>query len=274
MKKISANDLRDYQTCALLHGYRSGAVETTVKESPDIRDRRAKRYDETIRRVAAFFFYKKQSYSEPSYQALQNRWQKLWFAEGTQASDIAVMRNEVAWANDVSYTSQAAAALLAFYEDFADKPDQEVILIDEQFHVPLGKEISLEGSFDIILRHKKENGFYRYDIYKWVTSNFKRSPAFWVFDLAMLDYAFKYRNDFMVNDTHFHLWNFGSYMPGDKEVMIEKKDIDLLKYWSQEVFNEEIYAPRRGLTSFCKSCPYDMPCSKWQVPVLIGEKKK
>lgn len=271
MKKITANQLRDFQTCALLSGFRYGDVEHKVKETPDIRERRSLRYDETIRRVAAFFFYKKQSFSEPSYQALQNRWQKLWFSDDTVAADIAVMRNEVAWANEVSYTSQAASSLLAFYNDFADKQDQEVLLIDEPFYVPVGKDAYLTGSFDLVLRQKKPNGFYRYDIYKWVTSNFKRSPAFWVFDLAMLDYAFKHRNDGATVDTHFHLWNFGLYMPGDKEVMIEKKDIDMLKYWSQEIFNEKVYAPRRGLTSYCKSCPYDLPCSKYEIPV--GEKR-
>lgn len=273
MRKISAQQLKDFQTCALLYAYRHGVVETSIKESPDVRERRALRFDETIRRVAAFFFYKKQSMSEPSYQALQNRWQKLWFAEGTQASDIAAMRNEVAWANDVSYTSQAASALLQFYNDFSDKPSQEVILIDEPFYVPLNKYIALTGLFDLVTRTKKEDGTYRYDVYKWITSNFKRSPTFWVFDLAMLDYAFRYRNDNAPLDAHYHLWNFGSSMPGDKEILIEKKDIDLLKYWANQLDMESVFAPRRGLTSYCKSCPYDMPCSKWEVPVKTGDKK-
>lgn len=267
MKKITVSQLKDYQTCALLSGFRYGDVENKVKESPDIRERRAIKFDETIKRVTAFFFYKKQSYSEPSYQAIQNRWQKLWFAEGTKAADIAVMKNEVAWANDVSYTSQAASSLLAFYEDFAGKTDQEVILIDEPFSVPIGKNIALNGSFDLILRSKKPNGHYRYDIYKWVTSNFKRSPQFWVFDLAMMDYAFKHRNNHAVVDTHFHLWNFGLYMPGDKEVLVEKKDIEMLKYWAEEILNEKKFAPRRGLTSYCKSCPYDVPCSLYEIPI-------
>lgn len=270
MRKISSEQLKDFQTCSLYSAYKNGDIETTNKVVLDIRERRAVKFDETIKRVAAYFFYKKQSFSEPSYQALQNRWQKLWFAEGTQAFDIATMRNEVAWANDVSYTSQAAAALLAFYEDFANKPNQEVILMDEAFHVPIGKTISLEGSFDLILREKKLNGNYRYHIYKWITSNFKRSSSFWVFDLAMLDYAFKHRNDYGIVDTHFHLWNFGLYLPGDKEVMVEKKDFELLKYWSQQIINEKTYAPRRGLTSYCKGCPFDMPCSKYELP--IGEK--
>ena len=89
----------------------------------------------------------------------------------------------------------------------------------------------------------------------------------------MLEYAFRYRNDNTGIDAHYHLWNFGSYMPGDKEIMIEKKDIQLLKYWAGELQNETVFAPRRGLTSYCKSCPYDLPCSRWEVPIKIGEKK-
>jgi len=263
MKKITAENLKDYQTCALLYGYRHAGMESGVKVSPDIRERRATKFEATIRRVAAFFFYKKQAFSEPSYQALLNRWQKLWFADGTQAADIASSRYEVAWANDVSYTSQAAASLLAFFEDFANKPDKEIILIDEPFNVPLDKDLILDGMFDAVIREKKADGHYQYHIYKWVTSNFKRATAFWIFDLTILYYAFKYRNDNVPLDVRVHLWNFGSYMPGDKEVLIEKKDLELLKYWSKQSNEEIVFAPRRGLTSYCKSCEYDMPCSKW-----------
>jgi len=266
MIKISAEALKDFQTCSLLYEYRHSPSK--IPEYVDIRDRRAKKFDVTIKRVAAFFFWKKQSLTEPSYTALQNRWTRLWFDKDTKAADIATMSTEVAWGNDVSYTSQAAASLLAFYEDFAANPEQEVVLLDEPFIVPLDKGLALEGTFDVVLRHKKPNGEYRYDVYKWVAFNVKRAVHFWMFDLVMLDYAFKYRNNNEPIDVHYHLWNFGTHNPGRKEVVIERRDFQLLDHWAHELANTKVFAPRRGLTAYCKSCPFDLPCSKWQPPVL------
>jgi hypothetical protein len=262
--KLTANSLKDFQICALLYDYRFGNGK--ISEYVDIRDRRAQRFDETIKRVVAFFFYKKQAYVEPSYQALLNRWQKLWFSDETTAVDIATMKNEVVWGSDTSYTTQAATALLQFHEEFSNKPNQHVVLVDEKFCVPLNKEVALEGTFDVVLREKLEDGSFQYKVYKWITSTVKKPLSHWTFDMAFLDYAFRYRNQNKQINVSYYVWNFGSNSIGSKEILLERQDFSLLRYWAKTLQDTKTFAPRRGLTSYCKSCPYDRPCSKWQVP--------
>lgn len=263
MIKVNANSLKDFQTCALFYNYKY--VEK-IPEILDVRKKRAQKFDETIKRVVAFFFYKKQAYAEPSYQALLNRWQKLWFAEGTTATDIAMAKNEVLWGSDTSYTSQAAVALMQFHEEFSNKPEQQVVLVDEKFCVPLDKEIALEGSFDVVLREKHVSGGFSYSVYKWTTSSGRRAAAFWSFDMAFLDYAFRYRNMAKPVSTRYFLWNFSGNTIGSREFHVSKDEHDLIKYWANDIKETKIFAPRRGLTSYCVGCPFDKPCSQWKPP--------
>ena len=44
---------------------------------------------------------------------------------------------------------------------------------------------------------------------------------------------------------------------------ITKEDLDSLKFWADELEQAENFVPRRGLTWYCKKCPFDKPCSKW-----------
>lgn len=269
MINIDASSLKDFQMCSLLYDYRYG--EGKRNEYVDIRDRRAKRFDEVMKRVIAFFFYKKQAKAEPSYQALLNRWQKLWFAAGTTAADITNAKNEIVWNSDTTYTTQAAHALLQFHEEFSNKSHQEVVLVDEKFTVPLTKEITIEGIFDVVLREKMvADNKYHYKIYKWTTIAAKRPSSFWTFDIAILDYAFRHRNKTTTSASYF-LWNFGGNTIGTTELILDREDFDLLKFWADIVRGTKIFAPRRGLTAYCKSCPFDTPCSRWSPPKVLNE---
>jgi hypothetical protein len=58
---------------------------------------------------------------------------------------------------------------------------------------------------------------------------------------------------------------------GFNEVVVQKADIEALKYWCDSLHDEKIFPSRRGLTAYCKVCPYDKPCSKW---VLWAKKEK
>lgn len=265
MLKIDAPSLKDFQTCALLYSFRHS--ENKIPEVIDIRDRRSQKFDKTIKRVVAFFFYKKQANAEPSYQALLNRWQKLWFAEGTTANDIATSRNEIIWGSDTSYTTQAAHALLQFHDEFSNKPEQNVVLVEEKFCVPLNKEIALEGTFDVVLRVKQPDGRFNYLVFKWTTISARRSNSFWTFDMAFLDYAFKYRNMSKPVATQYFIWSFGGNTIGAREFTVNKDDYNLLRYWANTINTTEVFAPRRGLTSYCKSCPwFDTNCLQWRPP--------
>jgi hypothetical protein len=232
------------------------------------RFKRQKDFEATIKKIASFFFYKKQAYAEPSYQALLNRWQKLWFNADTTALDIATAQHEIMWGNESSYTSQAAMALLEFYEEFSNKPQQQVILSDEPFSVPFGKGIVFTGVFDLVLREKSQL-VDKYTIYKWSGYQKRMTMDSWMFDFAMLDYAFNYRNNFKKLDVEFKLWDFGSIQPGSIHYEMTENDKVALQYWASRLGRTEVFVPKRGLISYCKQCPFDTPCSKWQFPVAV-----
>lgn len=266
MIRIKAQDLKDFQTCELLHEYRN-IKNLITAEYTHPRFKKQKEYEATIKKIASFFFYKKQAFSEPSYQALLNRWQKLWYSADTTAMDIATTQHEIMWDNESSYTGQAAMALLDFYEDFANKLDEQVVLSDEKFSVPLSKSktIVLEGSFDLVVRKKTQLSD-SYIVYKW-SGEHKRPPGnFWLFDFAIMDYAFRYRNDFRPIDVEYRLWDFGSAKPGPVHYVVSDNDLKMMKHWAEQLAETEVFVPRRGLTAFCKRCPYDEPCSQWEFP--------
>jgi hypothetical protein len=260
MHKVTAESLKDFQVCTRYYDYK---FNDNLEVKKNIRQKRVARFGETIRSIATFFFYKKQAFSEPSYQALEHRWQKLWFKEDTTIVDIATARNEILWESDISYTTQAAAALISFHEDFYNRLDLEVVMIDESFTVPVTNEVAVEGVFDVVLREKKSNNTYKYHIYKWVTSDLKKPVSFWLFDFAILNHAFRYRNNNKKLDVNFYIWDFGSTIPKAKQVEIEDDDMDSMYYWCKQVTKENEFVPKRGLTPYCKSCAFDEPCSNW-----------
>ena len=105
MITVTAEDLKNFRTCELLYDFRS---KNEIVEYIHPRFQRQLDFESTIKKIASFFFYKKQALAEPSYQALLNRWQKLWFNSDTTALDLATARHEIMWDNEASYTNQAA----------------------------------------------------------------------------------------------------------------------------------------------------------------------
>lgn len=269
MITATANDLKNFRTCELLYEYRSSSEKV---EYIHPRFQRQLDFENTIKKIASFFFYKKQAYAEPSYQALLNRWQKLWFSAETTAMDLTTAQHEIMWDNESSYTNQAAMALLEFYEDFANKTDTQVILSNESFTVPFGKDVVLSGSFDLVLRTKNPLGD-KYTIYKWSGYQKRMTMESWMFDFAILNYAFAYRNDFKPLDVDFKLWNFGSIKPGPVHYELSDDDKKALKFWTDRLVSTEVFVPKRGLIAYCKQCPFDEMCSKWRFPITIDQNR-
>jgi len=46
-------------------------------------------------------------------------------------------------------------------------------------------------------------------------------------------------------------------------VKSNEDDLNALEFWLNEMSQKKNYVPRRGLTYYCKRCPFDTPCSKW-----------
>lgn len=256
MLTVSVDALKDYRVCELFYDYRH------LKNEPEPisgRDLLTSRFENTLKRVVSFFFYKKQGLATPSYNALLNRWEKLWFPKGTDAYELTTEQHESAHGNLASYSTAAAAALLQFHEDFANMK-AEPILIDEKFLIPLGENLRLEGTIDLLLR---SNG--RYKVVKWSARQKRPTAASLTLDFAVQKLAFNYRND----DTRkaaYSLYDLASTRPGFVPFHPSEDDVNALLYWAKNMRDSEVFVPRRGFTVYCKSCPFDELCAKFSFP--------
>ena len=256
MLTLSADSIKDYQVCSFYFN------EKYIQEANDAtysREQLAERFEVTLRRIVSFFFYKRQGGIIPSYNALLNRWEKLWFPKNVTAYDISTERHESAHGNLASYSNAAAAALLRFYEDFIDyKADP--IIIDENFLIPIGDNLRLEGTFDLVL--KKANSF---QVIKWSTKT-KRPPLdSFTYDFAGLKAAYDYRNK-SGRAPEFLMYDLGSTNPGGVVMHPSTSDVKALIYWAnraKEAHDAELYVPRRGFTTYCRNCPFDRACKKF-----------
>lgn len=257
MIELTVDAIKDYQTCALLYDYRhqQRRIETITS-----RDLLKDRYNNTIRKIVSFFFYKMQSGTVPSYSALVNRWEKHWFPKEMTPYDLIVEQHESAHKNLASYSTHAMHVLGKFYEDFIDHPSDPAY-ISEPFIVPIGKEIKLSGTFDLGLRNPKTK---EYQIIKLSTS--QRAPRLGglFLDFAALKHAFDHRHEGKDARVSYYLYDIGSSNVGMNEVEVPDIDVNALFFWAKSAAEAEVYPPRRGLTSYCRSCPFDDPCSNWK----------
>lgn len=249
---LTPTGINDFMVCELFYECRHERNEPEQVEAHHIL---SDRFENTLKKVASFFFYKKQSGNVPSYNALLNRWEKLWFPKDMTAYDMAIERHEIRYNNMASYSNIAAASLEVFHDRFAE--DNSIpIMIDEEFVVPFGGNIRLNGGFDLILKDKDE-----YRIIKW--HGRPKKPKSTLLDFAALKYAFEYKSNKKKKAT-YHLYNLATAKnPWLKIEQPLPDDVRALKYWADEIDDCDVFVPRRGFTAYCKSCPFDTTCLEW-----------
>lgn len=245
--------IKDFQICALLYDYRH---RQELYEPIIGREILAQKYDNTLKKVLSFFFYKKQAGLTPSYNALVNRWEKLWFPKEVTAYELALEQHETWHNNMASYSNAAVMALMKFHEDF-ENDLWEPLLISESFLVPLTDQVRIAGTFDLVLRRGKNHKVL-------LISGRQKRPTMGqlLLDFAVQKYAFDSRHDDR-KSVKYGLYDVGSTRPGFVTATPTKKDVQALFYWANQAVNSEVYAPRRGLTAYCRGCPFDAPCSKF-----------
>jgi hypothetical protein len=255
MKELTVDGIKDYQTCALLYSYRH---DQKMPETIQGRDLISTRFENTIKSVINYFFYKKQGGLIPSYASLLNRWEKLWFNKDVSAYDIIHEQHESFYGNTASLTSKAAAALLEFY-NIHSETNSIPIAIDQQFYLPIEKSVKINGKFDLILFENSQ-----YFVYKWAF-NFRNSHnSLYQMDFSVLYEAFKHKFPDKLSKARFGIYDILSSSQSFIEYEIDKEDTKALRYWCTTIQEDEKFVPRRGLTSYCKKCPFDKPCSKWK----------
>lgn len=255
MLTLNVESIKDYQVCELFYDYR---YQQREPESYQGRELMVMRFENTLKRVASFFFYKKQGDATPSYNALLNRWEKLWFPKSTDAYDIALEQHESAHGNLASFTTAAAASLMQFHEDFVDDK-REPILIDEKFLIPVDKDIRIEGKIDLMLRDNMGKHY----VLKW--SGRQKRPAItsMALDFAAQKMAVDYRNTGRRVQVAYGLYDLASTKPGFVNAYPSKTDVDMLSFWARDIRDTKTFVPRRGYTVYCRGCAFDVPCSKW-----------
>lgn len=255
MLTTTVDAIKDYQVCARYYKYLY-LDDLFVPSNP--REILYQQFETSLKKIASFYFYKRQAGVIPSYNSLINRWEKIWFPKNMDALDMAVRKNEVMHGNLASMSNTAAVSLIKFHEDFSNK-SIDPLLIDETFLVQIDNNIRLLGSFDLILRDRDE-----YKVIMWCGR--KRRPAInsLLLDFAALRVAFEHRNKGKKLSVKYYLYDLGTAKPGFVEFHPTDNDVNVLMYWLRELYYDECHVPRRGLTAYCKGCPFDSPCEKFQ----------
>jgi hypothetical protein len=249
MTRLTVQAIKDYQVCSLFYSYR---YEDKEYEPLNNRVLMADRFHETLTRVVAFFFYKKQSGVTPSYNAIINRWERLWFPKDMDAYDVAVEQHTVSHGNLTQYSTQAAKGLLKLYEDFEDKSIQP-ILIDEDYSVPIRSDIILDGTLDLVYRIDGE-----YHVIKWVTTQKRPTMPSLVMEFAGTRAAYDHRKP-AGQKVNYAIYDLGSDNPGRVDYDMTDVPAGMIEYWAEQAKLGE-FVPRRGYTAYCKGCPFDIPC--------------
>ena len=251
--RLTVEGIKDFQVCSLFYDYRHQRGEI---EAINNRELMAQRFRNVLLRIVTFYFYKKQSGLTPSYNAILNKWERYWFPKEMDAYDIAVEQHTVSHGNLTQYSNIAAVGLLKMYEDFDDKTI-EPLLISEPFSVPLASDIVLEGTFDLVFRHAGHH-----TVVKFSTSKRRPTEANLQMDMAALRIAWEYRNG-PSKPARYYLYDLASARPGLLNMDPDDEVVDNLKFWARMIRDSDIFFPRRGLTTYCKGCPFDAQCSKW-----------
>jgi CRISPR/Cas system-associated exonuclease Cas4 (RecB family) len=251
---LTVESIRDYHVCELFYRFRH---KDKKHEKLNGRELMTERFENTLKKVASFFFYKIQSGNVPSYNALLNRWEKLWFPKDMTAYDIAVEQHEVNHGNIVSYSNIAAAALESFH-DFFSGNESDPILIDEGYLISLGRDLRLKGSLDLVLRTGD-----KFEVIKWIGRPKKPGVNSLMIEMAAMRIAFEHRNK-GVKKVNYRSYELASgnqnYVNIDQP---KQEDVDALLYWAYDIRDSDIFVPRRGFTAYCKSCPFDVDCANF-----------
>lgn len=254
MLSLTVNGIKDFQLCERLYDYR---YNDNIPEKIYSRDLYGSKFESSIKDILYFFWYKKQGGITPSYASLLNRWEKLWFPKNTDSYDIITEQHESVYGNLSSLTTKAAAILLNFHETYSDT-DLIPLAICEDYVSVVGKNIKIEDTFDLIFHKDNKNYIVKF------LFNYKSNYSYmYQIDFSVMYSGFKLRHPGRVNNSKFGYIDLLANKLEFVEYEIGTEDLDSLDYWCDTIYNKQTFVPKRGLISYCKKCPFDSICSKW-----------
>lgn len=251
---VNTDSVKDFQTCERLYDYR---YNDKLPERILSRDIYTIKFETTIKSILYYFWYKKQGGVTPSYSSLLNRWEKLWYPKNTEYYDIVTEQHESAYGNTSSLTSKAAGILLSFHELYSEI-ELIPIAIAEDYIAVVNKKVRLEDKFDLIYRKDSKNYVVK------LIFNYRNSNRYmYQVDFAAMYSGFMNRHPDKLSNTEFGYIDVMSDNLGFYKYDISVEDLEALDYWCDTIASKEVFVPRRGMTPYCKKCPFDEPCSKW-----------
>ena len=72
-------------------------------------------------------------------------------------------------------------------------------------------------------------------------------------------------NGLKIKNTDFGYYDLLNPKPNFTQFETKKEDIETIKAWCDSMSSDKLFLPKRGLISYCASCPFDSPCSKWNI---------
>lgn len=254
MLDLTVTSIKDFQLCERLYDYR---YNDKLSEKIYSRDIYTSKFESTIKSILYFFWYKKQGGITPSYSSLLNRWEKLWFPKDMDSYDLITEQHESVYGNISSLTTKAASILLNFHERYADA-DIIPLAISEDYIVVINKYIKIDDTFDLIYRKNNKNYIVKF------LFNYKSNNSYmYQLDFSVMYSGFKLRHPSRLPESRFGYIDLLSNNPVFTEYEISPEDIDALEYWCDTIYGKDTFVPKRGLISYCKKCPFDGQCSKW-----------
>lgn len=254
MLDLTVDAIKDFQTCERLYDFRYNDDYTEKLYSRDIY---SQRFENTLKNIIYYFFYKKQSGVVPSYSSILNRWEKLWFPKNTDYYDIVTEQHETAYGNTSSLTTKAAGILMKFYESFSDS-DMIPISIKDDYNAVVGRNVKILDNYDLIFL--KDNLIH----VSKILFNYKMANSYmYQVDFATMYLGYINRHPERAFHAKYGYIDLLSDNISFNEYQVTSEDVDALQYWCDKIESTEVFIPRRGMTSYCKKCPYDKPCEKW-----------
>lgn len=256
METITPQAIKDFLVCPLFFEYR---YVQKLQEKEQENEIYKERYINTLRRVASYFFYRRQAGKPVGFDGLIKRWEKNWFPKGMSYKDIAFGESSVR--SDIGHlvkgNSTAIAAIERFYNVFSADAGVPV-LIDERRTFQATNNIRLTTSIDLMLKYQDGTRY----VVKWLVGKPKFGAHFLTLDLAATHLALKATGSYR-DDTYYAVYDFSKPRARLEPFEVSGEDVAFLLNWVRQLDQRGTPIPRRGFTPYCGTCPFDSQCESY-----------
>lgn len=253
MIQLNAEQIRDFRGCRYL--YKAKHIDKIAqKHYVNERDLLPSQFEDAIKKTIKYFYFEAMNKNIVSYKDLQKKFERLWLKEKT-VKDIINDEN-TPQKNVHHFTTEGIKIVYDFYKVNHKNPG-EVLLLSEEYSVPITKNVIINGNIDIALNR---NGKVTLPVYTTKGKTYFSEGNEGYYKIVLDAIAFKYKTDLDINNVSIISFKGGGYKQDDIV-------IDMLKVRQLKEVVEEIYECKRFLPNhdyyWCKNCSMEKYCSTW-----------